>query len=788
MCGDNYLLKTIPDATDSSGSPPSTPADCLLHALANDPDVSYVALYGKFESNLLTIRQKAQSDRIDEDSEINASDPYDLLDSPANTAHRIHGRLLVLGTGMVLLGVAWIDSASHRCFHMFPEICGVDVTEKTNSEGWPLMSCVGVDSNNKTFPFVWAFMPSQARWAFNWFFTQALPTLVGKSALGHLCCTFADGAKELYEPLDRNSGPGQLYARNHRHTCSFHKFNQNLTQSTDFKSDIASLKDKNGGKDLAEWKAIVSWLWSLCKDTETCEETEFSLALLELYLEEHPFSQGGYIGEQLQTKVSEFIVQQVQCDLDVLTGDSFVDIFTLGKTASSMAETENSAVKNPSVGVKANHNIAESHGRMSSMTTQRNCLKDQHALSSLTTLPSQQEHMDTTVVQVTKYASNLLFDQYSCSECFVSYRELATVCYVKLSPSIYEAEDGFMDSDVEDQPLTPRLKRDAAQFLLNWNCQKHVLPKFDQTRIVKLIESSDPPGKFVTCTCPYFWQRGLCCRHIYHVIDTKPNEKHAIVHWWKMYNLLCLQNDHCPDKFIPILKRMRLNCEKYPGIPVHDMTQFPNQDLLHGRSHEFFTSTLHGGPHLCGVGFWGTEDGKRLCSIVNRSCGLLGFTNHWALFRKFCSHRNVCRHLLMNHQSSIRMIIPMIQLVKQMNLTNFDEDSAGGIPVPSLQDCMAAYNMHCSDAYGAFHNKFQEVTKSLSSSRSTPKHWWLFNKVLHELQWKIDSDIRESMSNSQTSTGESKSTMMLSFAKADRSSRSNARKRKCSSPNQKGRN
>jgi hypothetical protein len=112
---------------------------------------------------------------------------------------------------------------------------------------------------------------------------------------------------------------------------------------------------------------------------------------------------------------------------------------------------------------------------------------------------------------------------------------------------------------------------------------------------------------------------GFCCGHIYHVIDTKPNEKHAIVHWWKMYNLLCLQNDHCPDKFIPILKRMRLNCEKYPGIPVHDMTQFPNQDLLHGRSHEFFTSTLHGGPHLPCVGFWGTEDGKRLCAIVNRS-------------------------------------------------------------------------------------------------------------------------------------------------------------------------
>jgi hypothetical protein len=31
-------------------------------------------------------------------------------------------------------------------------------------------------------------------------------------------------------------------------------------------------------------------------------------------------------------------------------------------------------------------------------------------------------------------------------------------------------------------------------------------------------------------------------------------------------------------------------------------------------------------------------------------------------------------------------------------LTNFDEETMGGIPVPSLQDCTVAYNMHLSDA------------------------------------------------------------------------------------------
>jgi hypothetical protein len=86
-----------------------------------------------------------------------------------------------------------------------------------------------------------------------------------------------------------------------------------------------------------------------------------------------------------------------------LTGDSFVDIFTLGKTAYSMAETENSAVKTKSIGVQSNHNIAESHGqkRVQWQHRQRNHIKDQHTLIALNTLPSQQEDLEKTVVEVT---------------------------------------------------------------------------------------------------------------------------------------------------------------------------------------------------------------------------------------------------------------------------------------------------------------------------------------------------------------------------------------------------
>jgi hypothetical protein len=58
-----------------------------------------------------------------------------------------------------------------------PEVISGDDTEGTNSEERPLYTLIGKDQNEKIFPIAWAFMPSKAFWAYEWFFSIAVPAL-----------------------------------------------------------------------------------------------------------------------------------------------------------------------------------------------------------------------------------------------------------------------------------------------------------------------------------------------------------------------------------------------------------------------------------------------------------------------------------------------------------------------------------------------------------------------------------------------------------------------------------
>jgi hypothetical protein len=51
---------------------------------------------------------------------------------------------------------------------MFPEVTSCDVTMKTNQEKRPFFMMVSKDSENKIFTNMWAFLPSQQQWVFEW--------------------------------------------------------------------------------------------------------------------------------------------------------------------------------------------------------------------------------------------------------------------------------------------------------------------------------------------------------------------------------------------------------------------------------------------------------------------------------------------------------------------------------------------------------------------------------------------------------------------------------------------
>ena len=174
-----------------------TAADRLLASLKNKPNVSYIALTAELNSGLITLKKR----RKGVDNSITVEELSGDLEDPdgVDSAKRFAARELGVGeeelkafaaskktdvpdnlrlkNGQVLLAIAWTTDESRRKFDTFPEFLFGDATEETNSEERPLYTLSGKDNMNKAFAHTWCFLPSNTRWAYSWFFQDAVPTL-----------------------------------------------------------------------------------------------------------------------------------------------------------------------------------------------------------------------------------------------------------------------------------------------------------------------------------------------------------------------------------------------------------------------------------------------------------------------------------------------------------------------------------------------------------------------------------------------------------------------------------
>jgi hypothetical protein len=155
---------------------------------------------------------------------------------------------------------------------------------------------------------------------------------------------------------------------------------------SDFLSSINALK---APQDIAEWQAIVGWLWSIFKDPETKQETELMVCLLNEYLDEDESSHKGSLGNGLKTKLCDYLTKSFEPDLGFIAGHAFVSVLSLQKTTSTMVEIENSALRRRPDGIKRCHHIAETKKRLSTHGKQKDRAKKQRTLQSLDRIPSQ---------------------------------------------------------------------------------------------------------------------------------------------------------------------------------------------------------------------------------------------------------------------------------------------------------------------------------------------------------------------------------------------------------------
>ena len=168
-----------------------TAADRAIALLQNNPKVSYTTLNGDRKSGLITLKQKRKGinnsitvEDLGRQLKDDAERPEDVVQTElgqdevasshtaTSSGKRDIPNNLHLKNGQVLLALAWTTDDSRRKFDMFPEIVFGDATEETNSEERPLYTLCGKDNMNKSFAHTWCLLPSNARWAYSWFFSS----------------------------------------------------------------------------------------------------------------------------------------------------------------------------------------------------------------------------------------------------------------------------------------------------------------------------------------------------------------------------------------------------------------------------------------------------------------------------------------------------------------------------------------------------------------------------------------------------------------------------------------
>jgi hypothetical protein len=159
-------------------------------------------------------------------------------------------------------------------------------------------------------------------------------------------------------------------------------------------------------------------------------------------------------------------------------------------------------------GIKRCHHIAETKKRLSSHGKQKDRAKKQRTLQSLDRIPSQVPAQEVVVDGITKYSNDHLQTQHCLSNNYVTYQVSDTTCYVKLKPVQPETV-------LEEEPERTVAKVDPiedAQFLADSKQKQHLIPRLEQTRVVKLVDRTESLGdKFLVCSCPFFCQMGMCC-------------------------------------------------------------------------------------------------------------------------------------------------------------------------------------------------------------------------------------------------------------------------------------
>jgi hypothetical protein len=124
----------------------------------------------------------------------------------------------------MFLAVVWMTAEERSLFRKFPFVIKLDVTFKTNSRGFPLLTVTGKNSDNEIFRVMHCWVPNEQSWIFRWLLLYALPTLLRKD-MSRITLILSDGDSQ--EIAQINNLIDVLLNQAHRIRCGWHLIDKN---------------------------------------------------------------------------------------------------------------------------------------------------------------------------------------------------------------------------------------------------------------------------------------------------------------------------------------------------------------------------------------------------------------------------------------------------------------------------------------------------------------------------------------------------------------------------------
>lgn len=331
---------------------------------------------------------------------------------------------LDLGSGEFILAVCWVTEDARRYHRLFPSVLGLDVVFGTNAEQRPQMRGTGKTSSNKNLPIVDALLPKQSKWSFNWFVSDALPSLLDNDALQKTTIILTDQDRELMSAIDQAlKSRDKLLGKAVRRICKWHKvsgllvrnvrfnflimsnYSKNLTVLCsvahkvgdalirNFRFKISSISnysknltdlcsvaqvDRNyltkvkkyvdSDSDVIFHQWVKEWLYSFPNYVETKQEEEYSLAKLKKYITDA--RTGRHVSKKLIQFTDDYLKDFIP-DLSSLCLRQYLDVYCGSVSENCFQESENAALKRNPSGPKANNKLNTSVDATTTHTQER---------------------------------------------------------------------------------------------------------------------------------------------------------------------------------------------------------------------------------------------------------------------------------------------------------------------------------------------------------------------------------------------------------------------------------